>query len=393
MFEHHLGLDPAGDSPSLELAMSTYENDSFTFLLRLDLKKNVCRALVFLKLRGSLRDEDAPLTFDHFVEWLRRSEDALKRDPLLVANCVLTFYQYRSYSYVNWRQDLYGIEAGLGVTERADVFRQAGYQKVSFDYDKLNVDLAALSRRAAETSLSVSTMRHQATALLRLVEVLESYKSAAAKHSITTEETRSTILRAELFLENATMVNARVESMRAVLYNRISKHDSNSMKTIAVVTLFFLPSTFVSSVFSTGVFNFHASEGDQPQTISQWAWVYLLVCLLLTAVTLLLWLFWYLWGSLWLEKLHLTRVHGDNKAQTVNKGQRGASDKIKGKDIEEGASATPSDRVGGDAGNPASLPNLGEKDVDSRALADRLVMVLEKDYEAKPEESSTLQDE
>lgn len=125
-------------------------------------------------------------------------------------------------------------------------------------------------------SLSVSTMRHQATALLRLAEALESYKSAneyttarLRGHSATTEEIRSTILRAELFLQHATMVDSQVESMRAVLYNRITKHDSSSMKTIAVATLFFLPSTFVSSVFSTGVFNFHADEGDRPQTISR----------------------------------------------------------------------------------------------------------------------------
>ncbi|GAB1312069.1 hypothetical protein MFIFM68171_02279 [Madurella fahalii] len=308
LFEHLVGFDPSGERPTtLELGMST----------------------------ASLRDAEAPLSVDHFVEWLERNKAALKWDPLLIANSVLSFYQHRSYSYVNWRKDLYGMESRLGITEQAAVFKQNGYQAVSFDYDKLNVDLAWLSRREAETSLAVSTMVQQANALFRLAELLDR-EEKSGKPSMTTEEIQSTILRAELFLKNAAMVDGLVESMRAVLYNRITKHDSNSMKTIAVLTLFFLPSTFVSSVFSTGVFNFHASEGDQPQTISRWAWVYLLVCLLLTAVTLLLWLVWYLWGSLWLKKLHLTRAHSSNNmTRTLNgKGVAGLADAPKA--LEEG---------------------------------------------------------
>jgi len=320
MFEHHFTFGAVANRPlSLEIAMSTYETDAFTLLLRVDLVKKVGRALVFLKLRGCVRDDQVPLSEDQFIRWLQRNEATLNNHPFLVANCILAFYQYRSYSYVSWRKDLYNMESLLGVTERAAVYKDTGYQTLSFNYDKLNADLARLSRQAADTTLSVSTMLHHATALLRLAELVESKDkstfgtsaaSSAWPSSYTKEEIRSTILRAELFLKNAAMVDRLVESMRAVLYNRITKHDSNSMKTIAVVTLFFLPSTFVSAVFSTGVFNFRADEGDnqQPQTITRWAWVYLLVCLLLTFLTLLLWLFWYLWGSLWLEKLHLTRA-------------------------------------------------------------------------------------
>jgi Mg2+ and Co2+ transporter CorA len=69
-----------------------------------------------------------------------------------------------------------------------------------------------------------------------------------------------------------------LHSLSAVLYNRISKQDTDSMKTIAVVTLVFLPATFFPAIFSTGIFNFHASESlDQPRTVSKYGWVYLLV--------------------------------------------------------------------------------------------------------------------
>ncbi|KAK1760107.1 hypothetical protein QBC47DRAFT_408214 [Echria macrotheca] len=245
---------------NLELAISTYENDSFTCLLRVDLEKKTGRALILLKPpQGS----DSSGFAQGFVNWLEKDKETLNADPFLLANHVLSFYQYWSYSYVNWRKALYDMESQLGVTERAAVLEKTGYQTVSFDYDKLN----------------------QANALLRLAELLQS-QASGNKISITTEEIRSTILRAELFLPNAAMVD-RV-SWR-VLYNRITKHDSNSLKTIAVVTLVFLPPTFVSAIFSTGVFNFHADDGDHPQTISRWAWVYLLLCLLVTAVTVLLW--------------------------------------------------------------------------------------------------------
>ncbi|KAK0619457.1 hypothetical protein B0T14DRAFT_519314 [Immersiella caudata] len=369
-FEHHFKFDDSGERLSvLELGLSVYENDAFTCLLRVDLEQKTGKAIIFLKLGGSLRDADTPLSVDHLLEWLKKSEAVLKRDPLLLVNCVLSFYQYQSYSYVNWRKDLYGMESRLGVTERATVYNDTGYQAISFDYDKLNIDLASISRRAAETTLVVSTTLQQATALLRLAQLTEG-EAKEGKPSITTEEIHSTILRAELFLKNAAMVDGMVESMRAVLYNRMTKHDTNSMKTIAVVTLFFLPSTFVSAVFSTGVFNFQASEGDQPRTVSQWAWVYLLVCLLLTIATLFLWLMWYLWGSVWLEKLHLTKAYSAHEKKEFFGGKivSGSASTLKGKDIEKGAES--------------SLGHLDSRmsGFDSGILRDRLLTALEESH-------------
>lgn len=99
------------------------------------------------------------------------------------------------------------------------------------------------------------------------------------------------------------------QSLTAVLYNRINKQESQSMKAIAVVTLFFLPATFVSAVFSTGIFNFQVSDPlDKPRTISKYDWVYLLTCVLSTIFTLLSWIFWYRWGRVWLERLKFFSV-------------------------------------------------------------------------------------
>jgi len=119
----------------------------------------------------------------------------------------------------------------------------------------------------------------------------------------------ATIIRAELFLKNIKLAQDIIRSLSAALYNRINKQDTDSMKTIAVVTLVFFPATFVFAIFSTGIFNFHASESpDDPRKISKYGWIYLLICVLSTALTLLSWVCWYC-----LEKLQFSRIYSDGK--------------------------------------------------------------------------------
>ncbi|RYP70880.1 hypothetical protein DL771_005130 [Monosporascus sp. 5C6A] len=359
MFEHHLMLDQKAETASsLELAMANYENDSFFLLLRLDFKQKRARALIFLKLQDSLRRKRfAPLSLDQFISYLGRNSPPLGAAPFLVANTVLSFFQHESFRYVEWRQELYDMESRLGVTRNADILKESGYATISFDYDNLNADLAWFARKTAETTLSASTTMDHAKGLLRLAELCEFYQSddfsqrdRPPKTSQMREEIHSTIQRAELFLKNMKMVDDILQSMRAVLYNRISKHDSDSMKTIAVVTLFFLPATFVSSIFATDIFDFHATEGEQRQTISRYGWIYLLLCILLTCVSLILWLCWYRWGSLWLEKLQLTRAHLDRRerprdARHTSRPTSGSTINNKGKDIEEGKSPPSAERA------------------------------------------------
>jgi hypothetical protein len=121
------------------------------------------------------------------------------------------------------------------------------------------------------------------------------------------EELHSTIKRGELCLESARMIQLVLQSQTAIHYNRINRQDSQSIKTIAVATLIFLPSTLVPTVCTSGIFNFHAAEPpDVPRTISQYGWIYLLVCILATVCTLISWLVWYLWGRKILETARLS---------------------------------------------------------------------------------------
>jgi CorA-like Mg2+ transporter protein len=373
MFEHYVTFDAGTKTASsLELLMASYEDDAFFLLLRFDIKRKRVRALIFLKLENTLNG--APRSLDQFIGYLDASTSWLQRDPFLLATIILSFFQHESFSYVRWRQALYSMESRLGVTRKASALKKGGYEPLSSDYDRLNADLAGLAREIAEMTLSASTTLEHAKNLLRLAELCQTYPSeesargaSGGRTSEMLEEIQSTINRAELYLKNMEMVDAVQRSMAAVLYNRINKHDSDSMKTIAVVTLLFLPATFVSSVFSTGVFNFHAAEGDYPQVVSRYGWLYLLLCILLTCLALIVWVCWYYWGSLWLEKLRLNKVHRvlekslldvlpthqiDSKTATPSTTGK------KGKDIEAGNMPTSSETVGLD---PKDMALLVEK--------------------------------
>lgn len=70
-----------------------------------------------------------------------------------------------------------------------------------------------------------------------------------------------------------------------------TKDDSTAMKTLAAVTVFFLPGTFVAAFFSMPLFRWN-TEASGNSIVSKQMWVYWAVTLPLTFVTLSLWLAW-----------------------------------------------------------------------------------------------------
>ncbi|KZV82524.1 hypothetical protein EXIGLDRAFT_657014 [Exidia glandulosa HHB12029] len=66
---------------------------------------------------------------------------------------------------------------------------------------------------------------------------------------------------------------------------RESKRDSEVMKTITVVTLVYLPATFVCTLLSMGLFDFNVGESGSLQVARQ-GWIFLAMALPLTIVTL-----------------------------------------------------------------------------------------------------------
>ena len=70
-----------------------------------------------------------------------------------------------------------------------------------------------------------------------------------------------------------------------------SRRDSSAMKTIAVVTMVFLPGTYVSALFAVPLFRWDAPPG-QPVVVQDRFWYYWAVTVPLTVAVLLLWMAW-----------------------------------------------------------------------------------------------------
>jgi Mg2+ and Co2+ transporter CorA len=68
-----------------------------------------------------------------------------------------------------------------------------------------------------------------------------------------------------------------------------SKQDSIAMKTIAIMTVIFLPGTFVATFFSMNMVDW-APSGDTTPKLSRYMWVYWIVAIPLTVFVLLLWI-------------------------------------------------------------------------------------------------------
>ena len=69
-----------------------------------------------------------------------------------------------------------------------------------------------------------------------------------------------------------------------------SKRDSSSMKTIAAVTMLFLPGTFVASLFATPMFQWNNVTGDLH--VASQIWIYWAITIPLTLLTIGMWWVW-----------------------------------------------------------------------------------------------------
>ena len=67
-----------------------------------------------------------------------------------------------------------------------------------------------------------------------------------------------------------------------------TKKDGYSMKTLAVVTMLFLPATSVSSILAMPLFHWDGNES----VVSPRLWVYFVLSITLTALTVGLWWVW-----------------------------------------------------------------------------------------------------
>lgn len=92
-------------------------------------------------------------------------------------------------------------------------------------------------------------------------------------------------------------IAAQSQSETLLSINQETKDDGAAMSAVALVTLTFLPATFVSALFSTTFFNFSPPNGSQSEAwvVSKDFWIYWSVTIPLTVITMASWFFWRHW--------------------------------------------------------------------------------------------------
>jgi CorA-like Mg2+ transporter protein len=305
--------EPAKVPTHLEIALATYETDGFWMVLRYDMRSKAVSCMMFVKTKNFVRNGHLRARDVH--GYLEKHTERIKSHPFLVVSVILERMQSRIQDYRYWRERLYDMEARLGITRNLEVLKKGKYTAISHNFEGLNADFGELARRAADNKLIAATLLEQTKLIHRLAEISEKLESPPGPPiSQNCEELQSIISSAELYVKHMEMVQAVIESQANMLYNRITKQDSESMKTIAVVALLFLPATFVSAVFASGIFNFQAGEPeDNARTISRYGWIYLLVCVVVTVCTLIFWAAWYFWGRKKLERWKFSRIQNRHK--------------------------------------------------------------------------------
>ncbi|KAF1850800.1 uncharacterized protein K460DRAFT_412448 [Cucurbitaria berberidis CBS 394.84] len=90
-------------------------------------------------------------------------------------------------------------------------------------------------------------------------------------------------------VEGMAMATQWAHSETAVEVALATSRDSKVMRSISLVTMVFLPGTFFASIFSMSFFNWFGSEGKS--RISSSVWIYVVITVLFTGVTIGLWYF------------------------------------------------------------------------------------------------------
>jgi Mg2+ and Co2+ transporter CorA len=308
LFEYRLQCSTNGSGrrqPAvLEIAVSNYENDDFFGIFRFDVKKKKIRGLIFLKSDDHINTK--PIGLDSFQLFLNDRKEFLNENPLMVINALLEFIQRRGQDFVYWRVALYILEGKLGVSRKKDFLKRLGYPEASSDYKLLNDDLASIGKEIADSELSASTICFLAQKFGQLLKICEAHeRQGFVNDEIPSEqeqEVHGVIARSELYIQHMKMCHHVLQDLKTVLYNLISQRESQTMIIFTAVTIIFVPPTFVSSVFSTGIFDFHAEDGQDAKTVSKFWPVYLISTVLMTAVIMALLGIWRYWATDWVNK-------------------------------------------------------------------------------------------
>ncbi|TRX88263.1 hypothetical protein FHL15_010830 [Xylaria flabelliformis] len=171
--------------------------------------------------------------------------------------------------------------------------KRSASEKTSQLYRRLSKELHEHSMGLAELGRRRTFEKNLGNQLLTALES-DGRLWQKAKRYVTMSESR------DLDIEG---LPDKIESQRAVLYNLITQQDSylssklarqslrdsKAMKSLAIVTILFLPGAFVATLFSTGMFKFQGNVQE--------IWIYFVIVVPVTSIIMLAWWMWLFVGS------------------------------------------------------------------------------------------------
>ncbi|KAE9369129.1 hypothetical protein N431DRAFT_510617 [Stipitochalara longipes BDJ] len=85
-------------------------------------------------------------------------------------------------------------------------------------------------------------------------------------------------------------LESRMANVINLSFHLVTQQDSKSMKTIAFLTLVFLPASTVASIFGSQFFNLSLDQDGVPQfTFSHWFWIMWVIVIPITAILVAIW--------------------------------------------------------------------------------------------------------
>ncbi|GIK00126.1 hypothetical protein Aspvir_004144 [Aspergillus viridinutans] len=94
-------------------------------------------------------------------------------------------------------------------------------------------------------------------------------------------------------LTRSKSLSERLRNEINLAFNLVSQKDGAMMKTVAIVSMVYLPGTFISGLFGTNFFNLSGNDGAQSWIMSGNFWLYWVITLPLTLATMLVWASWH----------------------------------------------------------------------------------------------------
>lgn len=227
--------------------------------------------------------------------------------PLSLFAILLELESIRS-NHNRWKFDdwLYQLECQTGVSrDPNDKYSDAkgiDHSRLTSEYGRCAISLTYLDRRL---NFGSGFARFLLENLEQLPTILPQMEPNRPCHDIK-ESIGNYYNLANNQIHHCQCLLRRVDWQMNVLYsliaqrdNRINleiaasnKQDGFAMKTISIMTIVFLPGTFISSFFSMSMFDWQAET-----VISSRFWIYWIITIPLTVIVLAVWTIWMKWNA------------------------------------------------------------------------------------------------